>query len=98
MQAGTASLVRHRTEDTMPAPDPSPAAAVPGRIEAAARLRAAVHAALLQGRELSGRRPQLSGAIRPLLQRLEEIRAEVDHLNGLRGAPLPPGTAPIWID
>ena len=75
--------------------DPLP---VVRRVEAAARLRAAVHATLRQGRDMCQQRPQLSAHVRPMLQRLNEIRLEVDRLHGLRGEALPEGTTPIWID
>ena len=68
------------------------------RVKAAANLRAAVHATLRQGRDLCQQRPQLSVTVRPLLQRLNEIRVELDQLHGLCGQPLPNETAPVWID
>lgn len=68
------------------------------RVETAARLRAAVHASLRQGRELCQLRPQHSAQVRPMLQRLNEIRMELDRMHGLRGEALPETTSPVWID
>lgn len=68
------------------------------QVAGTARLRAAVHAALREGRELCREQPQHMGKVLPMLQRLEQIRAELDRMHGLRGAPYPAKTRPISID
>lgn len=68
------------------------------QVAGTARLRAAVHAALREGRELCRERPQHMAKVLPLLQRLEQIRAELDRMHGLRGTPYPAKSRPIWIE
>lgn len=68
------------------------------RARAIHRLRAAVNAALVDGRAALERDLHVRSLAQPLLDRLEQIGRELDRMEGLRSGWDGEETHPFWID
>ena len=63
-----------------------------------AALRSAIGHAMLTGRSAHSARPDLSVESATLLSRLDDIRAELDRLEGKPASPLSGELYPFWIE
>ena len=68
------------------------------RARAVQRLRTAVDAALRDGQEACRKNPLTRSIAQPLLNRLTQIRSELDRIEGLRSGWEGEETHPFWIE